>query len=205
MGLRLFCLSHFCKAGRKSRIGGKFQTREFRQMDYGAFYKIKRLRNRQKELVKSFVLLSRTQLTNQSIWVWRSELSPEIPKLWYFFQYFLLHGSKQHEDINGAIGNAVYFLVMPYSSWQKGSVENGNKMVRRNIPKSCDVNKFSQAQINKYILKINKEPSRRCLGYKSTLQVIYIEKHYLKASVLIMTLIQVMLKKVKRNTIAYHR
>lgn len=37
---------------------------------------------------------------------------------------------KSHQDIN----TEVYFCD-PYSSWQKGSVENVNKMIRRYFPK----------------------------------------------------------------------
>ena len=77
--------------------------------------------------------------------------------------------NKQHEDISAATGADVFFCD-PYSSYQKGGVENGNKMVRRYVPKGCDVSRFSQAQIDAFISKINNKP-RRCLGYKSALQL----------------------------------
>jgi IS30 family transposase len=77
--------------------------------------------------------------------------------------------NKQHQDITAATGANVYFCD-PYSSYQKGGVENGNKMVRRYAPKGCDVGKFTQEQIDIFVAKINKKP-RRCLGYKSALQL----------------------------------
>lgn len=77
--------------------------------------------------------------------------------------------NKQHEDIAEATGAQVFFCD-PYCSHQKGGVENGNKMVRRYIPKGCDVGSFSQAQIDSFVAKINNKP-RRCLGYKSSLQL----------------------------------
>lgn len=77
--------------------------------------------------------------------------------------------NKQHEGITEATGAEVYFCD-PYCSHQKGGVENGNKMVRRYVPKGCDVSRFSQAQIDGFVAKINNKP-RRCLGYKSPLQL----------------------------------
>jgi IS30 family transposase len=77
--------------------------------------------------------------------------------------------NKQHADITVATGVQVFFCD-PYCSHQKGGVENGNKMVRRYIPKGCDVGRFSQTQIDTFVAKINNKP-RRCLGYKSSLQL----------------------------------
>jgi transposase, IS30 family len=77
--------------------------------------------------------------------------------------------NKQHAVI-AAVTNADIFFCDPYCSHQKGGVENGNKMVRRYIPKGCDVSRFSQAQIDGFTAKINNKP-RRCLGYKSSLQL----------------------------------
>jgi IS30 family transposase len=77
--------------------------------------------------------------------------------------------NKQHKDITSATGADVFFCD-PYSSYQKGGVENGNKMVRRYVPKGCNVSRFSQVQIDEFIAKINNKP-RRCLGYKSSLQL----------------------------------
>jgi len=77
--------------------------------------------------------------------------------------------NKYHQYITAATGATVYFCD-PYSSYQKGGVENGNKMVRRYVPKGCDIGIFTQEQIDIFIAKINKKP-RRCLGYKSALQL----------------------------------
>lgn len=77
--------------------------------------------------------------------------------------------NKDHVAITSAIGATVFFCD-PYSSYQKGGVENGNKMIRRYVPKGCDVGRFSQVQIDLFVSKINKKP-RRCLGFKSALQL----------------------------------
>lgn len=77
--------------------------------------------------------------------------------------------NKQHQDITAATGAQAFFCD-PYSSYQKGGVENGNKMLRRYLPKGCDLGRFTQTQIDDFVAKINNKP-RRCLGYKSALQL----------------------------------
>jgi len=73
--------------------------------------------------------------------------------------------NRNHQDI----GIDTYFCD-PYSSWQKGGIENGNKMIRRYFPKGTDFSKVKQRQMDKVILIINQKP-RRSLGYKSALAV----------------------------------
>lgn len=77
--------------------------------------------------------------------------------------------NKQHAAITAATGVQTFFCD-PYSSYQKGGVENGNKMLRRYLPKGSDLCRFTQTQIDDFVAKINNKP-RRCLGYKSALQL----------------------------------
>lgn len=58
------------------------------------------------------------------------------------------------------------YYAHPYSSWERGTNENINKMIRRFIPKGTDINKISNSMV-KYIENwINSYP-RRIFGYKS--------------------------------------
>jgi transposase, IS30 family len=75
----------------------------------------------------------------------------------------------RHDAITRATGTKAYFCD-PYSSWQKGSVEQVNKMLRRYIPKGTDLATLSQTQIDQYVTSINNKP-RRCLGYYSALEL----------------------------------
>ncbi len=77
--------------------------------------------------------------------------------------------NKQHRGITDASGVQVYFCD-PYSSWQKGGVEHANKMLRRYLPKGCDLGQFTQEQVDDFVATINSKP-RRCLGYKSAIQL----------------------------------
>lgn len=89
--------------------------------------------------------------------------------------------NKAHEGITEATGADVFFCD-PYSSYQKGGIENANKMLRRYVPKGCDVSTFTQEQIDQFVLTINSKP-RRCLGYKSAIQLAHEKGIYLDSSV----------------------
>ena len=79
--------------------------------------------------------------------------------------------NKKHKDIRSANGAPIpTFFCDPYSSYQKGGVEHANKMLRRYLPKGCDLGIFTQAQVDDFVTTINNKP-RRCLGYKSALQL----------------------------------
>ena len=41
------------------------------------------------------------------------------------------------------------FYAHPYSSWERGSNENANKLVRRFIPKGTDINNYSVEEIRR--------------------------------------------------------
>lgn len=58
------------------------------------------------------------------------------------------------------------YYAHPYSSWERGTNENTNRLIRRFIPKGTDIGKISKVKI-KYIQDwINSYP-RRIFGYKS--------------------------------------
>ncbi len=77
--------------------------------------------------------------------------------------------NKEHQTLTQQSGAQVYFTD-PYSSWQKGSVENANKMLRFYFPKGTDFSKVKQTDVDEALTRINNKP-RKILGYKSSLQV----------------------------------
>lgn len=74
-----------------------------------------------------------------------------------------------HQAFTRATGAATFFCD-PYSSWQKGSVEHANKLIRGYIPKGSNLADYDQVYINYMLRRINNKP-RRCLGYKSALEL----------------------------------
>lgn len=62
------------------------------------------------------------------------------------------------------------FFCDPYASWQKGGVENANKMIRRYIPKGIDLATVSQEYLDHIVSVINQKP-RRSLGYRTAIEV----------------------------------
>jgi IS30 family transposase len=73
--------------------------------------------------------------------------------------------NKAHE----LLGIPTYFCE-PYSSWQKGGVENANKMLRRYFPKGTAFRTVSQKQVDAAVALINNKP-RKILNYKTALEV----------------------------------
>lgn len=70
-----------------------------------------------------------------------------------------------HLDIVKALGAKTFFCD-PYKSWQKGSVENGNGVLRVELPRTTPIDNLSQREINRLVTSINRRPMK-CLGYRS--------------------------------------
>lgn len=68
-----------------------------------------------------------------------------------------------------ALGLDTYFCH-PYSSWEKGSVENGIGLIRRHIPKRADLAVYSPERIRAIVEAINDTPMK-CLGYRTPKEV----------------------------------
>lgn len=56
--------------------------------------------------------------------------------------------------------STVYFTDS-YSSWQKGAIENANKLIRKYIPKKANFEDFTDAYIKKVQHKLNKRPREK--------------------------------------------
>ena len=62
------------------------------------------------------------------------------------------------------------YYCHPYSSWERGSNENQNKLVRRHIPKGINFDDKTQRDIDNITEWINNYP-RRIFGYKTSEQL----------------------------------
>jgi len=75
----------------------------------------------------------------------------------------------EHSATDKALGSVAYFAD-PYSSWQRGSNENLNGLVRQFIPKSRPFSTVSDKELAMIQDRLNNRPRKR-LGYKTPLEV----------------------------------
>ena len=62
------------------------------------------------------------------------------------------------------------FFCDPYSSWQKGGIENGIRMIRRFIPKGVDIGRYSDEDVKRIVNILNAKP-RKSLDYQTPYEV----------------------------------
>jgi len=62
---------------------------------------------------------------------------------------------QMHKELEKLLDVTIYFCHA-YSSWEKGTVENSNKYVRRDIPKSSDISKYSIRFVRSIEHKMNR-------------------------------------------------
>ncbi|HXG66093.1 MAG TPA: IS30 family transposase [Blastocatellia bacterium] len=76
-----------------------------------------------------------------------------------------------HEAIAAQLGAALYF-AHPYRSWERGTNENTNGLVRQYFPKGTDFSKITQREVKAVEKRLNSRP-RKTLGYKTPNQVFF--------------------------------
>ena len=70
-----------------------------------------------------------------------------------------------HETVTVSIGMKFYF-AKTYASYQRGTNENRNGLVRFYLPRNTDLDTVSNAQIKRVENLINNRPMK-CLGYQT--------------------------------------
>lgn len=77
----------------------------------------------------------------------------------------------KHKQISNMLNIPVFFTD-PYSSWQKGAVENTNKLIRQYIPKSLNINNLSYNKLLVFQNMLNYRP-RKSLFFNSPAHIFY--------------------------------
>lgn len=75
----------------------------------------------------------------------------------------------KHEKITQKTGMKIYF-AHPYSSWERGTNENTNGLIRRYLPKGTDFNLINKKQLMIIQEKLNNRP-RKIIGYKTPKEI----------------------------------
>jgi len=76
---------------------------------------------------------------------------------------------KKHQALSELIETTVFFCH-PYTSSEKGTVENRNRVVRRTLPKRTDMSQVSGETIRMIEMKMRNRPMK-CLGYRTPQEV----------------------------------
>ncbi len=71
----------------------------------------------------------------------------------------------RHQRLEAALGVAAYFCD-PHSPWQRGTIENTNGILHRDMPRKTDITNYTARDIGDITWAVNSTP-RKCLGYKT--------------------------------------
>lgn len=81
---------------------------------------------------------------------------------------------QKHKELEKLLGVQIYFCN-PYHSWEKGTVENTNKHIRKDVPKSSSISSYSRS----FFYNLEKKLNRRimeCLKYSTPQEALRKEK-----------------------------
>jgi IS30 family transposase len=76
----------------------------------------------------------------------------------------------EHARFTADTGVPVYFCD-PRSPWQRASNENANGLVRQYLPRTADLRRFSQADLDRIAAELNGRP-RQILGFTTPSQAL---------------------------------
>jgi len=76
-----------------------------------------------------------------------------------------------HEEISKQL-DADFYFAHPYASWERGTNENINGLIRQYFPKHSDFTTITQQEINTAMERLNNRPRKR-LGYRTPNQLFF--------------------------------
>lgn len=94
---------------------------------------------------------------------------PELKSLTFDNDLLFIH----HKRMEEKFGIKIYFCHK-YSPWEKGFVENRNKIIRRYIPKGSDLSQYTRSFVRKLEEKLQRQ-IMKCLQYRTPKEIL--EKH----------------------------
>ena len=76
----------------------------------------------------------------------------------------------EHEQLSRSLKLEVYF-ALPYRSWQRGTNENTNGLLRQFFPKGTDFSRISHQEVARAEQLLNERPRKR-LGYRTPSEIL---------------------------------
>ena len=102
--------------------------------------------------------------------VLRDQVAPEIPKhIRVTLTFDNGRENAEHRLMEYHTGFAIYF-AHPYHSWERGTNENTNGLIREYFPKGTDFNTVTDEELEKVQKQINMRPRKR-LGYRTPFEM----------------------------------
>lgn len=77
---------------------------------------------------------------------------------------------QRHGELSSLLGVPFYFCH-PYHSWEKGTVEQTNGVIRRDVPKGSDISKYGKRYVTELEAKLNRRPLK-VLGFRTPDEVL---------------------------------
>lgn len=77
----------------------------------------------------------------------------------------------QYPEIEEATG-AIFYFANPHHSWERGTNENTNGLIRQFIPKGTSMKDLTQAQCDRIAKQLNTRPRKRH-GFKTPEEILY--------------------------------
>lgn len=77
----------------------------------------------------------------------------------------------EHKAIAKSL-EADFYFAHPYASWERGTNENMNGLIRQYFPKHRDLRTVTDEEIQKAMDRLNNRP-RKCLGYRTPNEVFF--------------------------------
>jgi IS30 family transposase len=66
----------------------------------------------------------------------------------------------------------IFYFATPHHSWERGTNENTNGLIRQYLPKGTSMAELTQQQCDAIATKLNSRPRKR-LGYRTPYQVFH--------------------------------
>ncbi len=79
-------------------------------------------------------------------------------------------------EFNENIRRTTLYYCHPYSSWERGSNENQNRIIRRYIPKGASINAVTEEELQQIQDWMNNYP-RKILGYRTPAEVLQTKRN----------------------------
>jgi IS30 family transposase len=102
----------------------------------------------------------------------KDEIAPEIPKhIRVTLTFDNGRENAEHRLMEFHTGFTVYF-AHPYHSWERGTNENTNGLIREYFPKGTDFNTVTEEELEKVQNQINMRPRKR-LNYRTPFEMFH--------------------------------